>query len=189
MRRTVGLVLGTATGTALLVAVKLGTSAAAPGSVGGDAGVAAVVVGGPTPTGPAGTTPAPRSSASAATHPSGSASAHPSGTPARPTPTPTPTPAAGSGYRDGTYKATATIRYRLSYPLTLTVTISGGRITDITAAYQAPESESRRKSDHACPILRTEALQAQSADIHTVSGATDTSEAYVRALAAVLEAA
>jgi uncharacterized protein with FMN-binding domain len=172
------------------VAVKLGTSAAAPGSVGGDGGVAAVVVGGPTPTGSASAHLSGTPQASGKPHPSGSASAHPSGTPhtsARPTPT--PTPAGGSGYTDGTYRATATVRYRLSYPITLTVTIADGRITDITASYQAPESESRRKSDHACPILRSEALQAQSAHIHTVSGATDTSEAYITALAAVLKAA
>jgi uncharacterized protein with FMN-binding domain len=62
--------------------------------------------------------------------------------------------------------------------------LSGGKITDIQLLR---EPTSGRGID-AIPTLREEALQAQSADIDTVSGATLTSESYVNSLQAALDA-
>ncbi|MEW2502063.1 FMN-binding protein [Amycolatopsis sp. CA-161197] len=64
------------------------------------------------------------------------------------------------------------------------VSFSGSRISDVTLVQQP---DSGRGVD-AIPLLREEALQAQSADIDTVSGATQTSESYIKSLQAALDA-
>jgi uncharacterized protein with FMN-binding domain len=70
------------------------------------------------------------------------------------------------------------------------VTITDGRITDVTAL-QLPHDnpDSWNYSRRAAPILRSEALASQSADIDVVSGATYTSRGYARSLQAALDAA
>ena len=65
------------------------------------------------------------------------------------------------------------------------VTLQGTKITDVKAL-RAPNSNPTRM---ALPILRQEALRAQSADIDTVSGATATSEGYKQSLQAALDSA
>ncbi|MDT8915634.1 FMN-binding protein [Amycolatopsis sp. PS_44_ISF1] len=64
------------------------------------------------------------------------------------------------------------------------VSFSGSRITDVQLLQQ-PQSG---RGVGALPRLREEALQAQSANIDTVSGATQTSESYIRSLQAALDA-
>ncbi|SDX54842.1 Uncharacterized protein, contains FMN-binding domain [Amycolatopsis xylanica] len=64
------------------------------------------------------------------------------------------------------------------------VTFSGTKIEDIQLLKQP---RSGRAVD-ALPRLREEALAAQSADIDTVSGATSTSESYVKSLQAAIDA-
>jgi uncharacterized protein with FMN-binding domain len=68
------------------------------------------------------------------------------------------------------------------------VTIQGRRLTD-AQAIQLPSDRrfSRQISDYVGPILRQEALKAQSANIDIVSGATFTSEAYAQSLQAALD--
>lgn len=51
------------------------------------------------------------------------------------------------------------------------------------------EGRSVQISNYAAPILRSEVLQAQSADVQTVGGATVTSDAYLTSLQAALDAA
>ena len=70
------------------------------------------------------------------------------------------------------------------------VTISGGRITDV-AELQSPGGRSRsvQISKVSAPILRSETLTAQSAKIHTVSGATYTSTGYKQSLQSALDLA
>jgi uncharacterized protein with FMN-binding domain len=70
------------------------------------------------------------------------------------------------------------------------VTLKGSQIVDVQAL-QLPHDRSRsaRISDAAGPILRTEALQAQSAQIDLVSGATYTSESYAESLQGALDKA
>jgi uncharacterized protein with FMN-binding domain len=65
---------------------------------------------------------------------------------------------------------------------------SGGKIVDIQAL-QLPfdRSRSRQISQYSEPILHDEALQAQSANIDTVSGATYTSLAYSKSLQSALD--
>ncbi len=70
------------------------------------------------------------------------------------------------------------------------VTVKGGVITDVTAL-QLTDNEQRsvQISNRAAPVLRGEVLDAQSADVQTVSGATVTSDAYLTSLQAALDAA
>ncbi len=68
------------------------------------------------------------------------------------------------------------------------VTVSGGRITDVSVpGLQVAEPTSQVICEQAIPILRSEALSAQSARIDGVSGATDTSEACALSLQAALD--
>ena len=64
------------------------------------------------------------------------------------------------------------------------VTFTGARLTAITLL-QAPDSG---RSLTALPKLQEEAIKAQSADIDTVTGATETSESYKTSLRAAIEA-
>ncbi|MFD8497553.1 FMN-binding protein [Amycolatopsis sp. NPDC059657] len=64
------------------------------------------------------------------------------------------------------------------------VTFSGTKIEDIQLVQQ-PRSG---RAVNALPRLREEALRAQSADIDTVSGATSTSDSYVKSLQAAIDA-
>ncbi|HEY4633858.1 MAG TPA: FMN-binding protein [Candidatus Limnocylindrales bacterium] len=109
---------------------------------------------------------------------------------ATPTPAPTPTPATAvtSGYADGTYTGdVVSMRFGA---VQVEVTIAGGTITDVTAL-QLPSGDhhSAGISEQAAPILREEALTAQSAEIDLLSGATYTSDAYAASLQSALDAA
>ena len=93
---------------------------------------------------------------------------------------------AGGAYADGTFTgATVSTRYG---DVQVAVVISGGTVSDVTAL-QLPSGDghSRRIAQVAAPILREEALTAQSADIDLLSGATYTSEAYAESLQSALD--
>jgi uncharacterized protein with FMN-binding domain len=65
---------------------------------------------------------------------------------------------------------------------------AGQRVTDVRAVRLTDANQhSRDISAAAAPVLRKEALQAQSARIDTVSGATYTSEGYRQSLQAALD--
>ncbi|EOD63191.1 hypothetical protein H480_38380 [Amycolatopsis vancoresmycina DSM 44592] len=64
------------------------------------------------------------------------------------------------------------------------VTFTGARLTAITLL-QAPDSG---RSLTALPRLQEEAIKAQSADIDTITGATETSESYKTSLQAAIDA-
>ena len=70
------------------------------------------------------------------------------------------------------------------------VTVQGGKIVDVRAV-QLPTAHmmSQQIGQYAVPILRQEALQAQSAQIDLVSGATYTSQAYAQSLQGALDQA
>jgi uncharacterized protein with FMN-binding domain len=103
-------------------------------------------------------------------------------------PTPTPATAVTSGYADGTYTGDlVSMRFGA---VQVEVTIAGGTITDVTALQlPAGDHHSAGISEQAAPILREEALTAQSAEIDLLSGATYTSEAYAASLQSALDAA
>lgn len=70
------------------------------------------------------------------------------------------------------------------------VTIQNGKITEVTALQLTDaERKSAQISSRAAPVLRSEVLQAQSANVQTVGGATVTSDAYLTSLQAALDAA
>jgi uncharacterized protein with FMN-binding domain len=68
--------------------------------------------------------------------------------------------------------------------------ISGGRLTDVVVLQQTDVGQRSTQIDsYAVPVLKAEALSAQSADIDVVSGATYTSAGYASSLQAALDAA
>ncbi len=69
-------------------------------------------------------------------------------------------------------------------------TISGGKISDISFLSMPSEANrSYRLSAIAEPILKSETISAQSANVDIVSGATSTSEGYVQSLQTALSQA
>lgn len=75
-------------------------------------------------------------------------------------------------------------------PVQVEVTLDNGRITAVTVPrYPDGNRRDQQINDRALPILVQETLAAQSADIDTVSGATVTSEGYLRSLQAALDQA
>jgi len=69
------------------------------------------------------------------------------------------------------------------------VTLVNGQITDVTALQLPNEGRSAWISQQVEPMLRSEALSVQSAQINLISGATYTSEAYAQSLQGALDQA
>lgn len=70
------------------------------------------------------------------------------------------------------------------------VVLTGGAITDITAVqYPQQDRTDREINSQAIPLLRSQVLAAQSANIDGVSGATFTSQGYITSLQSALDAA
>ena len=67
------------------------------------------------------------------------------------------------------------------------VTLKNGKIADVTALLLPTHGRSGAISQAVEPMLHDEALQAQSAQIDIVSGATYTSEAYAQSLQSALD--
>jgi uncharacterized protein with FMN-binding domain len=70
-----------------------------------------------------------------------------------------------------------------------TLVVTGNKITDVIITAPQDNGRSAYINSQAIPILRSETLQAQSANINMVSGATYTSESYLGSLQAALAAA
>ncbi|HLJ66131.1 MAG TPA: FMN-binding protein [Chloroflexota bacterium] len=70
-----------------------------------------------------------------------------------------------------------------------TITVAGKKIT--TVSITAPQNDPRSASinSQAVPMLVSETLQAQSANVNTISGATETSNAYAQSLQSALQQA
>jgi uncharacterized protein with FMN-binding domain len=124
----------------------------------------------------------------------------PAGT-GRPTPTPppgAPTPATGATPAPTATGATGASTAKTvdgpvvdtQYgPVQVEVVMGSGKIKDIVALQLPSGRRSGQISDYSAPILRQEALQAQSASIDSVSGATYTSDGYAQSLQAALDQA
>jgi uncharacterized protein with FMN-binding domain len=98
----------------------------------------------------------------------------------------TPTPASGAA--SGTFTGTA-VQTRFG-TVQVAVTIQGGTISDVTAVQiTSRDGRSASINSRAVPVLRSEVLQAQSANVQNVSGATYTSNGYLTSLQAALDAA
>ncbi|MFG3603841.1 FMN-binding protein [Micromonospora chersina] len=100
------------------------------------------------------------------------------------------TSSGGSGTSSGSGTATGSVAQTRWGPVQVRITVSGGKITDVTAV-QMPDGNHRDQeiNDYAVPLLRQEALAAQSARIDTVSGATVTSDGYRESLQSAIDAA
>ncbi|MDQ6792225.1 MAG: FMN-binding protein [Candidatus Dormibacteraeota bacterium] len=103
-----------------------------------------------------------------------------------PASTPSPTPVKKGA--DGTF--TGTDVPTIYGDVQVRIVVSGGRLSDVKAL-QLPSDRARSAeiSQYAGPALRSEAIQAQSANVDIVSGATYTSEAYAESLNGALQQA
>ena len=75
-------------------------------------------------------------------------------------------------------------------PVQVQITVANGKITDVTVVeYPTGNGKDRQINARALPVLVQETLDAQSADIDMVSGATVTSEGYLGSLQSALDEA
>jgi uncharacterized protein with FMN-binding domain len=80
--------------------------------------------------------------------------------------------------------------YRMKWgAVTVRIQVSGKRITGVAASLPTERSRSAQINNRAGPILKSEVLKAQSARIHSVSGATMTSNSYVPSLRSAMSKA
>ena len=98
---------------------------------------------------------------------------------AQPTTAPTPNTQTFTGPAISYFFGTAQVQ----------VTVQNGQITAVTALQLPNEGRSGWISQQVEPMLRSEVMSAQSAQINLISGATYTSEAYVQSLQAALDQA
>lgn len=108
-------------------------------------------------------------------------------------PAPTSSSSASSGSASattGTKTVTGdTVQTRWG-PVQVRITIKNSRLTEVEAVtYPTDNPRDQEINSYAIPRLRSEALQAQSADIDTVSGATYTSDGYRQSLQSALDSA
>jgi hypothetical protein len=117
--------------------------------------------------------------------------------PAPATPGAATTPSAGAtGGTSSTGSSGSTEKKTVTGPLVQTrwgpvqvkVTASGGKLTDVTVVqYPYNNPKDQEINDYAIPVLVQEAIDAQSADIDMVSGATVTSVGYQSSLQSALD--
>jgi uncharacterized protein with FMN-binding domain len=69
------------------------------------------------------------------------------------------------------------------------ITIAGKKISNVAISAPQDNPRSAAINQQAVPLLQSETLQAQSAQVNTVSGATFTSQAYAQSLQAALDQA
>jgi uncharacterized protein with FMN-binding domain len=105
-------------------------------------------------------------------------------------PGPSPTPGSTVTAPGSPVVANGTTAQTRWGPVQVQVTISAGTITDVTPLQQ-PSGNQRDEqiNSYALPQLHDQVIQAQSADIDGISGATVTSEGYISSLQSALDAA
>jgi uncharacterized protein with FMN-binding domain len=170
MRRSTAAAVGTLTGAALIVGVRLSVSAP-------EAPVAA-----PPPAPAANEQPA-GGAAGAASKGGEKAPADKSDKP--PADKKEKEPADEGKFKNGTYKADAKYVYGT---ISLSLKVTGGKIASVEAEYPT-SNDSGTINPPAIDSLKSATLKAQSAEVDAVSGATLTSEAYVKGLQAALDKA
>lgn len=133
------------------------------------------------------TTPAPASAQRATPSTSPSASASPSASSSAAA-APTQAAPASSGLADGTFTGSS-VNTRFG-PVQVQITVSGGSVTDVQVpVYPSENGRDQQINSRALPVLVKETLDAQSADIDMVSGATYTSTGYLKSLQSALDEA
>lgn len=102
--------------------------------------------------------------------------------------TPTPTPANRGKYKDGSY--TGSVADAFYGNIQVKAVISGGKITDVQfLQYPSDRRQSIAINTQAMPMLKQEAIQAQSAQVDGVSGASASSGAFIQSLQSALSQA
>lgn len=126
-------------------------------------------------------------SSSSGSSSSGSSSSSSSGSTASPSASATDTGSSSSGTTDGTYTGDSVDVGHGYGNVQVEITVQGGRIVDVTAL-EVPQNDGRSAqiSNVAIPYLVDQALQAQSADVAGVSGATYTSAGFAESLKSAL---
>lgn len=91
-------------------------------------------------------------------------------------------------YKDGIYTGTPGDAY---YGMVqVKTTIQNGRITDVQfLQYPNDRRTSQMINSQAMPMLKNEAIKAQSSKVNIISGATDTSMAFIQSLGSSLQTA
>ena len=94
----------------------------------------------------------------------------------------------GASYKDGSY--TGSVADALWGNIQVEATIKNGKITNVQfLQYPNERDRSIMINQYADPQLSSEAIQAQSANVDIISGATDTSEAFIQSLSDALSQA
>lgn len=97
-------------------------------------------------------------------------------------------PVTFSGYKDGEYTGSVADAYYGN--IQVKAIIQNGRITDVQfLQHPQDRQESVEINDQAMPQLTQEAIQSQNAQVDVVSGATDSSEAFMQSLSSALSQA
>jgi uncharacterized protein with FMN-binding domain len=139
------------------------------------------------------TSPAPSATVASSQTQSSGAAATPASTQApatTPVATPAPVPVTKQTgqYKDGTYTGSSADAYYGT--VQVQAVVQGGKLVTVNfLQYPSDRSTSRYINGQAMPMLQTEAIQAQSASVSGVSGATDTSAAFVQSLGSALSQA
>lgn len=98
------------------------------------------------------------------------------------------TTAATSAFKDGAYTGSAADAFYGN--IQVKATISGGKLTNVEfLQYPNDQPNSTEINESAMPILKQEAIQNQSAQVDNISGATDTTKAYIESLESALNQA
>lgn len=102
--------------------------------------------------------------------------------------TPMPTPKHAGKYKDGNYVGSVADAYYGN--IQVKVVIKGGGLTDVVfLQYPNDRRTSVEINTQAMPYLKSEAIRAQSANVNTISGASDSSQAFRESLGAALAVA
>jgi uncharacterized protein with FMN-binding domain len=102
--------------------------------------------------------------------------------------TPAPTAASGGGSAASSKVDGPVVDTRYG-PVQVELVVANGKISDVVALQLPTGRRSGQISQYSAPILHDEAVQAQSANIDFVSGATYTSDAYTQSLQAAIDQA
>ncbi len=137
------------------------------------------------------TASSPSATSSATPSSTASASSTPTATPnatSTPTATASPSSSASSASVSGTFSGTSE-----STPfgnVQVEIVVSAGKITDVKALQLTDQGgRSVQISNYAAPILRSEILASQSANVSSVSGATYTSDGYLSSAQSAIDKA
>ncbi len=182
MKRIVYALLATVSGLVLLFSYRTSLEGAGPTDAaaalplsGGAGSASSTPPSSSTPTAPS-ATPTPSGSAQKTTTNAGSGSGS------------TSAKASSSGFTDGTFQGSSV---NTEYgPVQVQITVSGGAISDVTMlAYPNGSRRDQQINQNALPTLISETISAQSANVQMVSGATYTSEGYLRSLQSAIDKA